>query len=397
MKIYIVTREPFPNGMAATSRIRCYAGAIAEAGVDCEIIIYRRTERNGSKPMNTEASGECYSISYRYIGGTPLRRNSKIARFLDDRLEETRTLWYIKSKAKRGDIIFAYAGLDVKYCLRLCRFSHKLKLKFGIDLCELPYGSITETPASIKKRHTFEKSLLPKIDFVIPISDALERYARKFISTKCASCKIPIMVDYAKYDIKDESSKPAIPYIFHSGALTEQKDGILGMFEAFGRASQKLDLPVAFVLTGNKATCRFQKEIDDLIEKFNLNDRVIFTGYLDASELLRKIQEASLVIINKYDNRQNKYCFATKIGEYMAAGKALITTRTGEAVNWLHDGFDSIIVTPGDVEELAEAIIRILSDNELRNKLGQGAKETCRNSFDYKKYGKIMVSMFEKI
>ena len=47
MKIYIVTGEPFPNGMAATNRIKCYAKAIHEGGLECEVVVYRRTEVYG--------------------------------------------------------------------------------------------------------------------------------------------------------------------------------------------------------------------------------------------------------------------------------------------------------------------------------------------------------------
>jgi hypothetical protein len=39
MKVYIVTKQGFPNGMAATSRIKGYARAIHDGGVECEVII----------------------------------------------------------------------------------------------------------------------------------------------------------------------------------------------------------------------------------------------------------------------------------------------------------------------------------------------------------------------
>ena len=36
MKVYIVTTEPFPNGLAATGRIKCYAKALISEGVDVD-------------------------------------------------------------------------------------------------------------------------------------------------------------------------------------------------------------------------------------------------------------------------------------------------------------------------------------------------------------------------
>ena len=51
MKVYILTREPFPNGMAATNRIKCYAKAILQKGVLCEVLIFTRTEIYGKPPL----------------------------------------------------------------------------------------------------------------------------------------------------------------------------------------------------------------------------------------------------------------------------------------------------------------------------------------------------------
>lgn len=44
MKVYIVTTEPFPNGLAATGRIKCYAKALISEGVDVEVVNFHRTE-----------------------------------------------------------------------------------------------------------------------------------------------------------------------------------------------------------------------------------------------------------------------------------------------------------------------------------------------------------------
>ena len=49
MKVYIITKEPFPNGMAAVKRIVCYAKAWISQGIECEVLIYTRTEVYGKK------------------------------------------------------------------------------------------------------------------------------------------------------------------------------------------------------------------------------------------------------------------------------------------------------------------------------------------------------------
>ena len=44
MKVLILTAVPFPNGMAATNRIKCYVKALAEQGVDCKVLCFRRSD-----------------------------------------------------------------------------------------------------------------------------------------------------------------------------------------------------------------------------------------------------------------------------------------------------------------------------------------------------------------
>ena len=66
MKVYIVTKEPFPNGMAATNRIKCYAKAIISQGVSCEVLIFSRTEMVETI-KNTEANGVYDNIPFKYV------------------------------------------------------------------------------------------------------------------------------------------------------------------------------------------------------------------------------------------------------------------------------------------------------------------------------------------
>ena len=74
MKVYIVTGEPFPNGMAATNRIKCYAWALLGQDVEVEVLIFRRTEGPGLMLGNKTGVGNFKGINYRYIGNTSIRK-----------------------------------------------------------------------------------------------------------------------------------------------------------------------------------------------------------------------------------------------------------------------------------------------------------------------------------
>lgn len=394
MKVYIITGEPFPNGMAATNRIKCYAKAIVEQGIKCEILIFTRTEVYGKTPKNTLGKGDFDGIPFKYIGGTPLRGSNVLFRQLKDYLDRWKLLWFLKRHLNEGDIVFAYMGTMVDYSIRIIDVTHNCGAFYISDLCEYPYGTGAETKKTVGNRYKVLNKLFPLLDGVIPISDALCELAKQYVTPKCQILKVPILVDYEKYCLKDQSEISEYPYIFHSGTLYEQKDGILGMIEAFGLAKQKLDREFYFVSTGKIENSPHAAEIKQIISKYNIEKYIHFTGYLSDEELKDYLVKASLVIINKYRTQQNQYCFSTKLGEYLAASKPVIITNVGEAMNWLEDGVSAYIVESENVDSLSNAIVKAFSDDVFKQRIALQGNVICRNSFDYHVWGEKVVKLF---
>jgi glycosyltransferase involved in cell wall biosynthesis len=68
--------------------------------------------------------------------------------------------------------------------------------------------------------------------------------------------------------------------------------------------------------------------------------------------------------------------------EAAQAGKAIIGTRTGAVPEILDNGRAGLIVPPGDVKELAEALRKLMADEELRAKLGAAAQRRFEERFN---------------
>lgn len=390
MKVYILTGEPFPNGMAATNRVKCYARAIREGGLDCEVLIFRRTEVHGQKPKNTMGQGTFYDIPFRFIGGTPLRGTNVFIRKINDKLDIWRTEKYLRRKLQKGDVLFLYMGAHLELMLRFMEIAHSCAAYCVRDLCELPYGTGDETNKTIQLREKTYKKQFPKLDGIISISDALLNLAKKYTLPTCKLIKVPILVDYNQYYLHDKSDGAEIPYIFHAGTLYEQKDGILGMIEAFGEVTQILKTPIRFISTGDiNKTHEYEKsQIEEMITKYHLEDKLHFIGYISNDKLKDYLSKASLVIINKYSTQQNKFCFSTKIAEYLAAAKPVIITNVGEAMNWLTNGENAYVIEPGNITELTNTIVYVLTHIEESNKVGKAGQEACRRCFDYRAWSK---------
>lgn len=397
MKVYFVTNLPFPNGMAGTNRLQCYAKAVLSRGVECKILIYVRTENRGVKRGNMEGCGVSEGIPFEYIGLTPIREDGIIKRKWCDLLDRIKLLRYLRNNLIPGDVVFYFSQNELIWIPLLIRIIHMKRAFFVKELCELPYGTTTETPKLKKKRELTLKYQFPLYDGVVSISDTLFSLAKNNTNAQAKHIKVPIIVDYNKYALPDKSSEADCFYIFHAGSMYEQKDGFVGMVEAFGLACKKLTHNIKFISTGNLEKSPHVNQIKQVIKKYGIEDDIIFTGYLNKEELRNYLSKSSLVIINKYETQQNKYCFSTKLAEYLAASKPVIITRVGEAMNWLEEKKNALIIEPHDVNQLAESIVLLFENNKLRKQIGKGGNILCQKAFRYEVYGKKMVDFFKSL
>jgi len=379
--------------MAATSRIKCLAKAFIFGGNECRVIVYGR---NG-EVANVKRRGTAEGVPYERVGCFRYSLNIRWYKALLSILSHVTLFLYIFFKVHEGDIVYSYIYDHCKLRKLIVDIVHLRKAYYVSELCELPYGMGKETILAKRNRQYELEKLFPLYDGVIAISEALSSLACNYCGPNCVIQRIPILVDYEKYNLPDNSLKADFPYIFHTGTLSEQKDGILGIFEAFGIASNIFKKDIHFVLTGVLNKSPHQSEIESIIKKYDLENKIHFEGYVTDDKLKDMLSKATMVIINKKKNQQNLYCFPTKLGEYLAAGKLVVLTRVGESVNWVTNGENCVIVAPDDIQQLSNAIVDVFLGRWDITKLGESAKELCKSSFDYHQYVSVLNGMLNQI
>jgi glycosyltransferase involved in cell wall biosynthesis len=70
--------------------------------------------------------------------------------------------------------------------------------------------------------------------------------------------------------------------------------------------------------------------------------------------------------------------FGLVLVEAMALGKPLVATNLGGPLEIIEDGTSGLLVPPGDPEQLAEAVERVLADRMLASSLSRGAVERAK-------------------
>jgi glycosyltransferase involved in cell wall biosynthesis len=103
---------------------------------------------------------------------------------------------------------------------------------------------------------------------------------------------------------------------------------------------------------------------------------VIFTGLLPREKVAEYLDACDILVSPHIPMPDGSRFFGspTKLFEYMAMGKGIIASRLDQLAEILEHNQTAWLVTPGDVDELAEAILRLAQDSEKRAALGSAAR-----------------------
>lgn len=87
----------------------------------------------------------------------------------------------------------------------------------------------------------------------------------------------------------------------------------------------------------------------------------------------------------------------TVLLEAMACSLPVVTTPVGGIAELVTGGADGLLVEPGDVEGLADAVARLLDDPDLRHRLGRSARSTVVDRFDHHRGVARLLDLFAAV
>lgn len=125
---------------------------------------------------------------------------------------------------------------------------------------------------------------------------------------------------------------------------------------------------------------------------------VHFTGLRPHDEIPHLMSSVDIAVAPYPKMEQAWWMSSMKLFEYFASGVAVIASNVGEQVaQVIRDGENGLLVTPGDIPELANALIRLIEDPALRSRLGQQAREDAVNKYSWERYLTRLESVYHAV
>lgn len=134
------------------------------------------------------------------------------------------------------------------------------------------------------------------------------------------------------------------------------------------------DLKIKILFTGRVIDTSFHQMLHVFAADHKLNEDVMF---LDYSKRVVDVLSALDVFLLPSEREG----FSRSLIEAMSVGLPVIASRLSEIEEAAEDNKTGILVPHGDIEGLAEAMIRLAKDPELRSRMGELGRETVLQRF----------------
>ncbi len=190
-----------------------------------------------------------------------------------------------------------------------------------------------------------------------------------------------------KYGIADPAAGAG--YLLYVGTLQPRKN-LARIIEAFGRvAGTAADAGHQLVLAGGKGWLFEGMRLPDLVERFGLAGRVLFPGYVADADLPALLSGARAFVFPSLHEG-----FGIPVLEAGACGVPVITSNTSSLPEVAGDA--ALLVDPHDVEAIADAVHRVLTDDPLRAELIRRGHENVKR-FSWEKCARETLAVLEQV
>ena len=281
--------------------------------------------------------------------------------------------------------------VDVIHSLHYSYPLMPLKAKKVITIHDLTFFVYPELHTPVK-RHFFKwfiKKAAKSHNEIICVSESTAQDLMKYVTEyNCEINTIPLAseipdlgtlmdVDISEFRIPDK-------YILFIGTLEPRKN-IDGLIRAY--ASIKDSVRHKLVIVGKKGW--FYDSIFRLVEQYNLQDRVVFTGFVSENQKFRLLQRADVFVYPSYYEG-----FGLPVLEAIQMGIPTVTSNVSSLPEVGGDG--ALFVSPDNITEMSDAIMTLINNPDERSRLMEAGKRHAK-CFSWENTAVSTHELYEKI
>ncbi|MDN3655835.1 glycosyltransferase family 4 protein [Ferruginibacter paludis] len=385
----LVLDVPFHEGMAGTKRVKNLMLPLYKSQ---QITISNLAIIDISEKDRIGENGTIDGIKYRYVGYSSFVNLFSVIKFYRQGIRFIRK--NLRSQSK--NVIYYYGYPDLKNLLFILYAKFK-NCKVIFDIVEDNRHQQNFHGIAGKIRNNTALFLVKQIphfgDAIVVISNPLEKWLNAMYLNKIAVYNIPITVDIKKFENPEAPvSKENGISIFYGGSFAP-KDGLEYLLKAFDKVCTTYS-NLKLILTGVGQA----PDMELFFDMVKHNEKVDYRGFLSTDLYYEALKSSDICCMTRNNSLYANAGFPFKLGEFLAAGKAIIATNVGDVPLYLENNRNALLISPESTDEIVNALILCIENkNELRQKLGAEARKTALEYFDDAVLSKKLFDIFESV
>ena len=188
-----------------------------------------------------------------------------------------------------------------------------------------------------------------------------------------------------------------------------QRYGLGGKFVVGFVGSMRPWHDVETLLEGMRLAAQSRKDIFALIigdgpsrlalerqtEDAELGDRITFVGSIPHEDIPAHIESMDVtVVLSPF--AEEFWGSPIKLFEYMAMAKPVIASRSGQLADIVQHRQNGILVEPQNPTQVAEAILELAHNPDLRERLGQAARRAIETKHTWERNAQAVIDLYER-
>jgi len=295
---------------------------------------------------------------------------------------------FIKAKAKikaiinsfKPDMIHAHYASSYGLLGALSGFYPLIISAWGSDVFSFPAKSPLH---NYILRYNFKRA-----DVILSTSHALALETKKYTAKS---------IGVTPFGIDTNTFRPMeVKNIFSEGTIVigtvkqlEVEYGISDLLRAFAlvkKRNEGVSLKLLIVGSGS-----LLNELKILAKELKIENDTVFTGFIPPAEVPAY---HNMIDISVFPSLQES--FGVSVLEASACEKPVIVSNVGGLPEVVEDGVTGIIVPPADPDKLADAIEKLVRDEELRKTMGKKGREGVERLYNWQNNVKQMIAVYEQ-
>jgi len=389
LNVIFMGNYSYPQGMAATKRIRHFAEYLVARQINTKVMLLRLS---GSGHTESDTKGICNNVYYESIGNNIDINKNLLHLFYDALLYFMKGVFilYRWKSGRTKNILYCYNGLSIENAL----FVLAAKL-FGYYIV---FDIVEDHVLTQEKLHflaklklysvrVFEKHINKFANAIIVISYHLKE---KFDKNSQNSIPIKLIPISAACLDSTAVKMPGNPIkIVYTGSFA-RKDGVDLLLDAYGNL-RKVNKNCILLLAGKSDNL---SKIQDLVAG---KEGVSYLGYLDDRHFYELINDADILCATRTGSAYANAGFPFKLGEYLATGNPVIASNVSDVSFYLQHMQDAIIVEPDNVFEIQKALEFCINNPAKAKSIGENGRLKCIKYFSPEINGQNLLELFHTL